>query len=57
MMRKITELRVHFEPAVWTEYKDPAREHPMSPIIQSIIRAFREVGSKTLVMPARLVDF
>lgn len=46
------ELRVHFEPPLWKEYKDTATEHPASPIIQSIVSALK--GSETLVMPARL---
>ncbi|KAI0655082.1 hypothetical protein C8Q70DRAFT_1021762 [Cubamyces menziesii] len=47
------ELRVHFEPGVWKEYADTAREHPMAPVIGAIVQLFREVGSSTLVMPAR----
>ncbi|KAI0078880.1 aldolase [Panus rudis PR-1116 ss-1] len=49
------ELRVHFEPGVWKEYSDTAKEHPMAPVIGSIVKAFRRTGSKTLVMPASIV--
>jgi transaldolase len=49
------ELNVHFDKQAWEEYKDPAKEHPMSPVIQSIICALKE--SKTLVMPARCDSF
>ncbi|KAJ7641934.1 hypothetical protein FB45DRAFT_901388 [Roridomyces roridus] len=50
------ELRVHFEPGLWKEYADPKTEHPMSAVILSIVHTFREIGSKTLVMPARFVS-
>ncbi|KAI0335268.1 aldolase [Cubamyces sp. BRFM 1775] len=49
------ELRVHFEPGVWKEYADTAREHPMAPVIGAIVQLFREIGSSTLVMPASIV--
>jgi transaldolase len=49
------ELRVHFDPTVWKEYEDTAREHPMSPIIYDIVQTFKAINSKTLVMPARYV--
>ncbi|KAJ7623910.1 hypothetical protein DFH06DRAFT_1230571, partial [Mycena polygramma] len=49
------ELRVHFQPGLWVEYADPKTEHPMSPVILSIVHTFRELGSKTLVMPASIV--
>ncbi|TFY83796.1 hypothetical protein EWM64_g207 [Hericium alpestre] len=49
------ELRVHFDPSVWKEYKDPAREHPMSLVITDILNVYKQIGSKTLVMPASLV--
>ncbi|KAJ7112833.1 hypothetical protein C8R43DRAFT_1078743 [Mycena crocata] len=49
------ELRVHFEVGMWKEYADPKTEHPMSPVILSIVHAFREIKSKTLVMPASIV--
>ncbi|KAI0264613.1 hypothetical protein BC834DRAFT_881702 [Gloeopeniophorella convolvens] len=49
------ELRVHFEPGVWKEYTDTARDHPMSQVIANIVRTYREIGSETLVMPASIV--
>ncbi|KAI0778190.1 hypothetical protein BD413DRAFT_507413 [Trametes elegans] len=49
------ELRVHFEPGVWKEYTDTAREHPMGPVIGAIVELFKDVGSRTLVMPASIV--
>ncbi|KAI0361615.1 aldolase [Trametes cingulata] len=49
------ELRVHFEPGVWKEYQDTAREHPMAPVIGAIVQLFKELGSSTLVMPASIV--
>ncbi|CCM07099.1 uncharacterized protein FIBRA_09426 [Fibroporia radiculosa] len=49
------ELRVHFEPKIWKEYNDTAREHPMAPVIASIVQEFRAIDSKTLVMPASIV--
>ncbi|KAJ7765938.1 aldolase [Mycena maculata] len=49
------ELRVHFQVGLWKEYADTKTEHPMSPVILSIVHAFRELGSKTLVMPASIV--
>ncbi|KAJ6578149.1 hypothetical protein B0H19DRAFT_1122493 [Mycena capillaripes] len=51
----LNELRVHFEPGAWVEYADPKMEHPMSAVIGSIVHAFRELGSQTLVMPASIV--
>ncbi|PCH36836.1 aldolase [Wolfiporia cocos MD-104 SS10] len=50
------ELRVHFEPGVWKEYKDTAREHPMALVIANIVGIFKNIGSKTLVMPASIVN-
>ena len=47
------ELRVHFEPGVWKEYADTAKEHPAGPVVASIVKLYKEVGAKTLVMPAR----
>lgn len=52
---QMAELRVHSEPSLWKEYKDTAKEHPMGPVIASVVEAFRNIGSKTLVMPARCV--
>lgn len=49
------ELRVHFEPGVWKAYEDTAREHPMGPVVGAIVQLYREIGSRTLVMPARYV--
>lgn len=51
------ELRVHFEPSVWREYKDTASEHPMAKVILDIVATYKRIGSKTLVMPARSVLF
>jgi len=49
------ELRVHFEPSIWKEYQNTAKEHPMAPVIDSIVKVFKIIGSKTLVMPASIV--
>ncbi|KAF7979300.1 hypothetical protein HWV62_43016 [Athelia sp. TMB] len=49
------ELRVHFDPQIWKEYQDTASEHAMGPVIQDIIRVFKLLGAKTLVMPASIV--
>ncbi|KAI9063067.1 aldolase [Trametes sanguinea] len=49
------ELRVHFEPGVWKEYADTAREHPMAPVIGAIVQLYKEIGARTLVMPASIV--
>lgn len=49
------ELRVHFEPSLWKEYEDTAQEHPQSGVIRSIVKVYKEIGSNTLVMPARSV--
>ncbi|KAI0669894.1 aldolase [Trametes maxima] len=49
------ELRVHFEPGVWKEYADTAREHPMARVIGAIVELYRDVGARTLVMPASIV--
>ncbi|KAJ7082698.1 aldolase [Mycena belliarum] len=50
------ELRVHFQAGLWKDYGDKtSTEHPMSPVIFSIVQAFRALGSKTLVMPASIV--
>ncbi|KAH7882446.1 hypothetical protein F5I97DRAFT_1910352 [Phlebopus sp. FC_14] len=49
------ELRVHFQPP-GTTYNDPLRKHPVIPVISSIVQAFKELGSKTLVMPASIVS-
>ncbi|KAG1819959.1 hypothetical protein EV424DRAFT_1323219 [Suillus variegatus] len=51
------ELRVHFPEgsSSYIEYSDPVRQHPMSPIIYSIIQAFKERQISTAVMPASIV--
>ncbi|KAH9946618.1 aldolase [Amylocystis lapponica] len=49
------ELRVHFEPKLWKEYTDTATQHPMAPVISKILAAFKQIDSKTLVMPASIV--
>ncbi|KAG0706889.1 hypothetical protein DFH29DRAFT_797607 [Suillus ampliporus] len=51
----LNELRVHFPEGAssYIEYKDPVRQHPMSPIIYSIIQAFKEKKTSTTVVPAR----
>ncbi|KAH9944381.1 aldolase [Epithele typhae] len=49
------ELRVHFVPGVWKEYTDTAKEHPASPVIASIVKLYKEIDTKTLVMPASIV--
>ena len=52
---RASELRVHFEPALWTDYADTAKEHPMAQVISVIVQTYKAIGSKTLVMPARSV--
>jgi len=49
------ELRVHFQPSLWKEYKDTAREHSTSLVIKEIVSSFKRTASKTLVMPASIV--
>ncbi|THH19656.1 hypothetical protein EW146_g1563 [Bondarzewia mesenterica] len=49
------ELRVHFEPELWKEYKDTAKEHPMSLVIADIVKAYKHMDTKTLIMPASIV--
>lgn len=49
------ELRVHFQAGVWKEYKDTAKEHPMASVIDAIVKTFKQISSKTLVMPASIV--
>ncbi|KAK7694652.1 hypothetical protein QCA50_001839 [Cerrena zonata] len=49
------ELRVHFEPGLWKEYSNTAEEHPVIPVIRSIVDTYQTIGSKTLVMPASIV--
>ena len=49
----IAELRVHFEPSLWKEYEDTAKEHPAARVIGSVVRLYKEIGASTLVMPAR----
>ncbi|KAI0735165.1 aldolase [Earliella scabrosa] len=49
------ELRVHFEPNLWKDYADPAKEHPMAQPIRTIVKLYKEIGSSTLVMPASIV--
>ncbi|GJE86114.1 transaldolase family protein [Phanerochaete sordida] len=49
------ELRVHFEPSVWRAYDDTLREHPACAVIAAVIKCFRDMGAKTLVMPASIV--
>lgn len=51
----LAELRVHFEPSLWKEYADTAKEHPQASIIREITKLYKELGSKTLVMPASIV--
>ncbi|CDO71567.1 hypothetical protein BN946_scf184911.g37 [Trametes cinnabarina] len=53
--RNLKELRVHFEPGVWKEYGDTAREHPMAPVIGAIVQLYKGIGARTLVMPASIV--
>ncbi|CAK5268933.1 unnamed protein product [Mycena citricolor] len=49
------ELRVHFQEGLWHEYADTKNQHPMCQTIMHIRSALREIGSKTLVMPASIV--
>ncbi|TFK89194.1 aldolase [Polyporus arcularius HHB13444] len=49
------ELRVHFEPELWTDYADVANEHPRMPIIRQIVRTYRDIGTKTEILPASIV--
>ncbi|OBZ79776.1 Transaldolase [Grifola frondosa] len=50
------ELRVHFEPGVWKGYRNAAKEHPMASVISDIVKVYKKIGSKTLVMPASIVS-
>lgn len=49
------ELRVHFDPTSWRAYDDTVRDHPSSPVIVTIIKTFKAIESKTLVVPARSI--
>lgn len=51
------ELRVHFPEGAssYIEYSDPVRQHPMSPIIYSIIQTFKERQTSTTVVPASII--
>ncbi|KAG2143079.1 hypothetical protein DEU56DRAFT_257109 [Suillus clintonianus] len=51
------ELRVHFPEGAssYVEYNDPVRQHPMSPVICSIIQAFKEKQTSTTVVPASII--
>ncbi|KAG1730851.1 uncharacterized protein EDB91DRAFT_743634 [Suillus paluster] len=51
------ELRVHFPEGAssYIDHKDPVRQHPMSPIIYSIIQAFKEKQTSTTVVPASIL--
>lgn len=53
----LNELRVHFPEGAssYIEYSDPVRQHPMSPIIYSIIQAFKERQTSTTVVPASII--
>ena len=44
---------MHFEPGLWEEYEDTAKEHPAARVIGSVVRLYKEIGASTLVMPAR----
>ncbi|KAJ6616411.1 aldolase [Mycena sp. CBHHK59/15] len=35
------ELRVHFQPGLWKEYADTKTDHPMSPVILTIVRRLK----------------
>ncbi|KAH7921555.1 aldolase [Leucogyrophana mollusca] len=50
------ELAVHFTDGVWKSYDDPVHGHPMSSIIYAIVQTFKQLQSKTLVMPASIVN-
>ncbi|RPD70191.1 aldolase [Lentinus tigrinus ALCF2SS1-7] len=52
----LNQLRVHFEPALWTEYADVAKEHPRMPIIRQIVKVYRDIGTKTEILPASIVN-
>ncbi|KAG1766668.1 aldolase [Suillus occidentalis] len=51
------ELRVHFPEGAssYIKYSDPVRQHPMSPIIYSIIQTFKERQTSTTVVPASII--
>lgn len=51
------ELRVHFPEGAssYVEYSDPVWQHPMSPIIYSIIQAFKGRQTGTTVVPASII--
>ncbi|KAH8102663.1 aldolase [Cristinia sonorae] len=51
----IAELRVHFQPDTWVEYKNTVEEHPTIAVIDSVMKAFKAIDSPTLVMPASIV--
>lgn len=53
----LNELRVHFPAGAssYIKYSDPVRQHPMSPIIYSIIQAFKERQTSTTVVPASII--
>jgi transaldolase len=50
------ELSVHFEPETWVDYGDEtADKHPMCPVIRDIVKMYKLLDKKPLVMPARSV--
>jgi len=49
------ELRVHVEPETWKEYENTVEQHPMIPVIASILKAYKIIGTATFVMPASIV--
>lgn len=47
------ELRVHFEPVLWKKYDNTVNEHAMCSVIGAAVQMFKNIKSKTLIMPAR----
>lgn len=53
---RASELRVHFEPALWTDYADTAKEHPRMDTVRKIVKLYKDIGSKTEILPASIVN-
>ena len=46
------ELSAVLEPDTWKEYEDTATEHPMGPVISQIVKLFKGIENRPLIMPA-----
>ena len=46
------ELSAVLEPETWKEYENTATEHPMGPVISQIVKLFRGIENRPLIMPA-----